>query len=103
MDRSDVPIAKILENILLVARRRPVVIQSLFPTIHGKEPSLEEIAQYVGRLGELKADGAQIALVQIYSATRPVPRTGCGHVPLKVLSRIAQTVRQTTGLKAEVF
>jgi len=27
----------------------------------------------------------------------------CGHLPLKILSQIAQTVRQTTGLKAEVF
>ena len=47
--------------------------------------------------------GAQIPLVQIYSATRPTPNSGCGHLPLKILSRIAQTVRQVAGLKAEVF
>jgi hypothetical protein len=41
--------------------------------------------------------------VQIYSATRPTPNSGCGHLPLKTLSRIAQTVRQIAGLKAEVF
>jgi len=27
----------------------------------------------------------------------------CGHLPLKTRSQIAQTVRQETGLKAEVF
>jgi hypothetical protein len=27
----------------------------------------------------------------------------CGHLPLKTLSNIAQTVRQVAGLKAEVF
>jgi len=103
VDRLNVPLEKILNNILVLARKRPVVIQSLFPSINGEEPPLEEIEQYARRLKELKAGGAQIPLVQIYSATRPTPNSGCGHLPLKILSKIAQTVRQVTGLKAEVF
>jgi wyosine [tRNA(Phe)-imidazoG37] synthetase (radical SAM superfamily) len=103
VDRLNVPLEKILSNILLIARQRPTVIQSLFPAINGEEPPLEEIEQYAQRLKELKARGAQIPLVQIYSATRPTPNSGCGHLPLKTLSRIAQTVRQVAGLKAEVF
>jgi wyosine [tRNA(Phe)-imidazoG37] synthetase (radical SAM superfamily) len=103
VNRSAVPLEKILANILLLARQRPVVIQSLFPAINGEEPPLEEIDQYSRRLLELKKAGAQISLVQIYSATRPAPNSQSGHLPLKVLSRIAQTVRQTSGLTAEVF
>jgi wyosine [tRNA(Phe)-imidazoG37] synthetase (radical SAM superfamily) len=103
VDRMNVPLEKVLTNILTFARQRPVVIQSLFPAINGEEPPLEEIEQYSQRLKELTAGGAQIPLVQIYSATRPTPNSGCGHLPLKTLSRIAQTVRQATGLKAEVF
>jgi wyosine [tRNA(Phe)-imidazoG37] synthetase (radical SAM superfamily) len=103
VDRLNVPLEKVLANILMVARQRPVVIQSLFPAINGEEPPLEEIEQYARRLKELKAAGAQIPLVQIYSATRPTPNSGCSHLPLKTLSRIAQTVRQVSGLKAEVF
>jgi wyosine [tRNA(Phe)-imidazoG37] synthetase (radical SAM superfamily) len=103
VDRMEMPLEKILSNILLLARQRPVVIQSLFPAIDGEEPPLEEIEQYAQRLKELKAGGAQIPLVQIYSATRPTPNSGCGHLPLKTLSRIAHAVRQATGLKAEVF
>jgi wyosine [tRNA(Phe)-imidazoG37] synthetase (radical SAM superfamily) len=98
-----VPLEKILANILALGRKRPVVIQSLFPSINGQEPPLEEIEQYARRLQELKAGGAQISLVQIYSATRPTLHSECGHLPLKVLSNIAQTVRQVTGLTAEVF
>ncbi|HMP83222.1 MAG TPA: radical SAM protein, partial [Verrucomicrobiota bacterium] len=94
---------KILSNILLTAKRRPVVIQSLFPAINGNEPPLVEIEEYAHRLKELKEAGAQIKLVQIYSATRPMKRPECGHLPLKVLSHIAQSVRQISGLKAEVF
>jgi wyosine [tRNA(Phe)-imidazoG37] synthetase (radical SAM superfamily) len=103
VNRSAVPLEKILSNILTLSRQRPVVIQSLFPAINGEEPPLEEIEQYSRRLLELKNAGGQISLVQIYSATRPSPNSESGHLPLKVLSRIAHTVRQTTGLAAEVF
>ncbi len=103
VNRSGVPLEKILSNILMLGRQRPVVIQSLFPAIKGEEPPLEEIEQYAHRLLELKNCGAQISLVQIYSATRPSPNSESGHLPLKALSRIAQTVRQTAGLAAEVF
>lgn len=100
---SEIPLEKIVSNILLIARERPVSIQSLFPAIDGEEPSLHEIKEYATRLKELKAAGAQIPLVQIYSATRPMAKCGCGHLPLRTLSEIAQTVRRVTGLRAEVY
>lgn len=103
VDKLSVPLEKILGNILLVARQRPVTIQSLFPAINGEDLPLQEIEQYALRLKELKDQGAQIPLVQIYSAARPTPNSACSHLPLKVLSKIAQTVRQISGLKAEVF
>lgn len=94
---------KILNNILLVGRQRPVVIQSLFPAINGEEPPVREIEEYARRLKELKAAGAEISLVQIYSATRPMAMLGCSHLPLKTLSQIAQTVRRVAGLRADFF
>ena len=103
VNRPDVPLEKILSNILLISRQRPVVIQSLFPAIHGDEPPYDEICEFAQRLKELKAGGAQISLVQIYSAARPGVNAEWGHLPLRVLSQIAQTVRQTAGLRAEVF
>jgi wyosine [tRNA(Phe)-imidazoG37] synthetase (radical SAM superfamily) len=103
VNRLEVPIEKILENILGLARRRPVVIQSLFPALNGTVPSEEEIREYAQRLKVLKAAGAQIEQVQIYSATRPMARPECGHLPLRVLSGIARVIRSVAGLKAEVF
>ena len=103
VNKPDCALEKILANILNFARSRPVIIQSLFPAINGEGPSRSEIEAYVGRLKELKDGGAQISLVQIYSATRPTPHSECGHLPLRVLSMIAERVREVTGLKAEVF
>jgi wyosine [tRNA(Phe)-imidazoG37] synthetase (radical SAM superfamily) len=103
VNRPHTHLAKVLSNILLLARQRPVVIQSLFPLINGEEPPEEEIEQYAHRLLELVAGGAQIPLVQIYSATRAPAHPECGHLPLRALSRIAQKVRQSTNLPVEVF
>lgn len=103
VNRPDCTLAQILNNILQLARERPVVVQSLFPAINGEEPAEEEIAAYVQRLVELKEGGAQIPLVQIYSATRPSAHSECGHLSLRALSQIARRVREATGLVAEVF
>jgi wyosine [tRNA(Phe)-imidazoG37] synthetase (radical SAM superfamily) len=103
VNQADVPLEKILSNILMLGRKRPLVVQSLFPSFGEEEPPLEEVEQYARRLLDLKQAGADISLVQIYSATRPSANSLCGHLPLKSLSRIAHIVRQTTGLKAEVF
>jgi wyosine [tRNA(Phe)-imidazoG37] synthetase (radical SAM superfamily) len=103
VNKSQVPLEKILANILQQARQRPIIVQSLFPLLHGEPPPDAEIEQYALRLKELKEAGAQITLVQIYSATRPTPHSECGHLPLRILSRIAQTVRQVAGLQTEVF
>jgi wyosine [tRNA(Phe)-imidazoG37] synthetase (radical SAM superfamily) len=100
---STIPLEKILCNIRELGRKRPVVIQSLFPAINGDPPPELEIQEYAQRLKELKDQGAEISLVQIYSATRPMTNSGCTHLPLKTLSHIAQTVRKVAGLRAEVF
>lgn len=106
MDKVNRPaclLDKILSNIFFTARERPVIIQSLFPLLNGEEPPEDEIEEYAQRLNELRRAGAQIPLVQIYSATRPTARSICGHLPLRMLAHIAERVRAVSGLKAEVF
>ena len=100
---SELSLDEILGNILALGRQRPVVIQSLFALVGGKEPPVAEIEAYTQRLRELKEGGAQISLVQIYSAHRPAMHSECRHLPLRALSQIAQRVRETTGLEAVVF
>ena len=103
VNKPDCTIENILAKILHLARKRAVIIQSLFPAINDEAPPAQEIEAYVQRLKELKDAGAQIPLVQIYSATRPTPHSECGHLPLRTLSAIGKRVREVTGLKVEVF
>jgi wyosine [tRNA(Phe)-imidazoG37] synthetase (radical SAM superfamily) len=103
VNRSEVSLDKVMENARLIGRKRPIIIQSLFPLIAGQEPPPEEIDHYIQRLRELKDGGAMISLVQIYSATRPTTHSECGHLPLQSLARICQRVKSEIGLRAEVF
>jgi wyosine [tRNA(Phe)-imidazoG37] synthetase (radical SAM superfamily) len=106
MDRINHPettLDAVLGNILRLARRRPVTLQSLFPSVDGQRPAPDEIAAYAQRLLHLREHGAQIRAVQIYSAARPTNNPTIGHLPLPVLSDIARTVRRISGLNAEVF
>lgn len=103
VNQPKITLEKCLANILFLARQRPVVIQSMFAMCNGEEPSYSDVRQYAGRLKELRRGGAQISMVQVYSATRPSSHSDCSHLPLKTLSFIAQTVRNVAGLKAEVF
>lgn len=97
-----VPLVTVLENIRRLARRRPVVIQTMFVELDGSPPPLAEIREYTNRLRELQEAGAQISQVQIYSASRPPVNPRCRHLPLKTLSEIAQAVRAGTGLQVTV-
>ncbi len=103
INRASYSLRRVLNNIVWLGRQRPVVIQSLFPLLHQQEPTAEEIEAYVRCLAKLRSRGAAISLVQIYSAHRPTPLPDCGHVSLSCLYRIAQRVRDATGLAAEVF
>ncbi len=98
-----VTLGEVLTNILALGKERPIVIQSLFVNWDGVSPTEEEIETYVRRLAELKAQGAQIKMVQVYSAHRPSVDSRCTHLALKSLSHIARRVREVAGLRAEVF
>lgn len=93
---------QVLREIADIGTHRPVVIQSLFAEVDGVPPSWEEVEAYASRLKALCDRGAMIQDVQIYSASRTPASPGCRHLPLRVLSAIAQRVRKLTGLPARV-
>ena len=103
INQSTVPLQQILDNILLTARKRPVIVQSLFCQVGNQVPSIADIDDFAIQLRDLKHKGAQIPLVQIYSASRPTSHSNVRHLPLKLLSDIAETVRRVAGLNAEPF
>jgi wyosine [tRNA(Phe)-imidazoG37] synthetase (radical SAM superfamily) len=70
IERTTIPFARVLDNILEAARIRPVVIQSLFMRTHGEPPPAAEVAAYCDRLRAILDGGGAIRLVQVYTVAR---------------------------------
>jgi hypothetical protein len=70
VERTSIPLQRVLDNILDAGRKRPIVIQSLFMTVNGQPPSTPEIEAFINRLRDLASGGCQIKLVQIYTVAR---------------------------------
>jgi wyosine [tRNA(Phe)-imidazoG37] synthetase (radical SAM superfamily) len=71
IERTTIPFARVLANLLDAARVRPVVIQSLFMKVRGAAPADAEIDAWCGRLADIVAGGGRIGLVQVYTVARP--------------------------------
>lgn len=102
MNRSSVPFKKVLDNLLSMGLRRGISIQTFFGMLDGRPPSEHEIDAWLRRLSQLKAAGARIEGVQIYTLARAAPEPSLGPLPDATLQAIAGRV-EALGLKAAWF
>jgi len=70
VDRPNIPLQAVLDNILDAARLRPIVIQSLFICVRGEPPPPAEIEAYCKRLNDLLRAVARLKALQIYTIAR---------------------------------
>jgi wyosine [tRNA(Phe)-imidazoG37] synthetase (radical SAM superfamily) len=103
VERTTIPFTQILDNITLVARVRPIVIQSIFMRINGQPPSAGEIAAFCDRLNEITAAGGQIKLVQVYTIARPPAESFVMPLSDAEVDEIVAGVRDKTGLAAAAY
>ena len=93
--RTDIPLTRILQNILLIGKERPIVVQSMFLQLNGTPPTPQQIEHYATCLRELFSAGCQIRLVQVYTMARPVHETGLEPLPGDQLDAIVARLRQS--------
>ncbi|MBQ18869.1 MAG: radical SAM protein [Planctomycetaceae bacterium] len=103
IERTVVPFDRVLENIGRAARRRPLVIQSLFMRIDGQPPSEIEIDAYCSRLTEITGSGGRLKLVQVYTVARPPAEDRVTPLSEDELELIAGRVRTRCDLPTAVF
>jgi wyosine [tRNA(Phe)-imidazoG37] synthetase (radical SAM superfamily) len=102
VDGTRLPFRRVLDNLLLVARERPIVIQSLFLALDRAGPGDAEIAAWVERMLEIKAGGGRIDHVQVYTVARTPSDPRCGPLDGERLEAIAARAR-AAGLAAAVY
>jgi wyosine [tRNA(Phe)-imidazoG37] synthetase (radical SAM superfamily) len=102
VDGTRLPFRRILDNLLLVARERPIVIQAMLLAIDGRGPDAAEIAAWVGRMREVVEGGGRIDHVQVYTVARKPADPRFGPLEPARLDEIAAAAR-AVGLEAAVY
>jgi wyosine [tRNA(Phe)-imidazoG37] synthetase (radical SAM superfamily) len=104
INRSRVPFARILDNLLAAGRRWPLFIQTLFLSWQGQGPDADEVAAYIDRLRDLRVGGARLQGIQLYTVARPTPEPEARPLPSRELDRLAATIKDALpDLPLEVF
>ncbi len=103
IDRPNVPLQHVLDNILDAARVRPVVIQSLFMRVNGEPFPDAEIEAYCGRLNSLLASGGQLKGIQLYTIARKPAEPTVTPLSDVELDHVADLVRARVPVPVETF
>lgn len=103
VDRPAVGFQHLLNNILVAAQIRPLVIQSLFMRINGEPPSPQELDAFCDRLNHIVQDGGKIKLVQVYTVARVPAESFVSPLENSEVDAIVDLVQRRTGLPAEAF
>jgi wyosine [tRNA(Phe)-imidazoG37] synthetase (radical SAM superfamily) len=102
IERTSIPLDRVLENILACGREREILIQSLFMRLHNIGPSAAEISAYLARLTALKAGGCRIKTVQVYTVARRTAEDWVTPLPNAEVDAIVSQITPL-GLPAQAF
>ena len=103
IERTSISFQQVLDNILLAARKRPLVIQSLFMKVHGNAPGHDEIEAYCRQLNHITEQGGAISRVQIYTIARRPAESFVTPLADESVDGIVNQVIRETGLMTEGY
>jgi len=103
VNRTHIRFERILANLELTARHRPIIIQSLFLRLHGAPMPASELQAYCLRIQALLAAGARILEIHLYTIARPTPVPWATRLDRATLESMASVIRESTGARVAVF
>jgi wyosine [tRNA(Phe)-imidazoG37] synthetase (radical SAM superfamily) len=104
MNRSAVPLNRIIANLTDLAIATPIVIQSMFLTLAGSAAPASEITAYILQLRKILEAGGKIKLVQAYTVARPPAESDVGPLSDADLDAVADRIRGALpGVAVETF
>ena len=103
IDRTSIPFQRVLDNLVLSAKARPIVIQSLFMQVNGVGPTTDEVTAYIARLHEIMRAGGQITRVQVYTVARPPVESFVTPLTGSEVQFIADRITRELELTAEAY
>ncbi len=103
VNRPNVSLQTIVDNILEAARQRPLVIQSIWMQIREIPPPVDEVNAYCLRLNGILAAGGRLKAIQIYTIARQTTEPWATPLADADLDRIAAAVRTHVPVPVETF
>jgi wyosine [tRNA(Phe)-imidazoG37] synthetase (radical SAM superfamily) len=103
VNRPNVSLKRIMDNIHDAARIRPIVLQSLWFRIQNAAPPVEEIEAYCNQLNALLAAGGRIKNLQLYTIARDPSDPAASPLSPDELGQIAAAVRSRVPVPVEIF
>lgn len=103
IDRTAVPLAKILENIEFASRRWGVSIQTAALSWNGAPPSATEIERYCDCVRKIVDGGGKVESVQLYTVARIPAEPAAAALSDAEMEAFAAEIRRKTGLRVDVF
>ncbi|MFQ5489781.1 MAG: radical SAM protein [Phycisphaerae bacterium] len=106
VNRPNVSLTELMDNITAAARNYPLCIQSMWMGIDGQDPARAEVEAFAARLNQIIAAGGRIKEVQIYTLAR-TPGSASTEVltalSVETLRQMADWVGHQTQLPVHVF
>jgi wyosine [tRNA(Phe)-imidazoG37] synthetase (radical SAM superfamily) len=103
INRCAISLERIVGGITEVAKKYPIVIQSLWCRLDGVSPSSAETGAWLEILRGIVREGGRIRLVQVYSTARATAEASVSPLPDDELAAIAHRVETELGVPVEVF
>jgi wyosine [tRNA(Phe)-imidazoG37] synthetase (radical SAM superfamily) len=103
IERTSIPLSRVLENITEAAQARPLVIQSMFLRLNNVPPTAAELDAFCDRLNAILKAGGKISLVQVYTVARVPAEAYVTPLENVEVDAIVELVKKRTGLAAEAF
>ena len=104
VDRTRVPFARVLANLLDCARARKTTIQTLFARHHGEPPTGDEIGAWADRLRVIRESNGRIGWVQVHTMSRTPSESFVTPLTLDELDVIAAAARDALpGVRVESY
>ncbi len=90
---TQVPFAKIIENITNTAKKHPITLQTCLIQIEGAGPSEAEIAAYIRQVNKIAKAGT-VAGIQLYTMARAPAQNTVSPLPRSALTAIGKKMRE---------
>ena len=103
VNRSAIPLSRILENIHAAARLRPLTIQSLWMRVRGEPPADSELTAWLGRLKDIIAGGGRIKAIQLNTIVRNSTESHVAPLTRSEMERIEMFVKSEIPVTVEVY